>query len=149
MADLALIRQALAAQLAAVTGTQVSAYMLSAPTPPCIHVFPGGPAGDFEYHQALGGGVELWPFTIQAFVPDTSDIGAQKNLDAYIQSTGAKSVKAGLETRAAGDDTVTLGGLIHDLIVVSCTPYQRFVFEGQRAPCIGAEWHVNVYVIGN
>ncbi len=144
MADLALIRQALADQLASVTGAQVSAYMLGNPTPPCIHVFPGGNAGDFEYHQASLGGVELWPFTIQAFVPSTSDIGAQKNLDSYIQSTGSQSVKAGLE----GGDT-TLGGLIHDLIVVSCTPYQVFVFDGQRQPCIGAEWRVNVFVTGN
>ncbi len=144
MADLALIRQALADQLASVTGTQVSAYMLASPTPPAIHVFPGGPAGDFEYHAAMVDGTEIWPFTIQAFVPGTSDIGAQKNLDSYIQSTGSQSVKAGLE---GGDST--LGGIVLDLIVERCIPYQVFVFEGQRAPCIGAEWHLQVYVQGN
>lgn len=144
MADLALIRQALADQLAQVTGTQVSPYMLANPTPPAIHVYPGGPAGNFEYHEAMGGGVELWPFTIQAFVPGTTDIGAQKNLDGYIQSTGAKSVKAGLE---GGDQT--LGGLIQSLVVVECVPYQVFVFDTQRAPCIGAEWHLSLYVNGS
>ncbi len=145
MADLASIRQALADQLAAVTGTQVSAYMLTNPTPPAIHVFPGGDAGDFEYHQASFGGAELWPFTIQAVAPGASgDIGGQKILDSYIESTGAQSVKAGLE---GGDKT--LGGLIQDLIVVSCTPYQVFVFDGQRQPCIGSTWRVNVFVTGN
>lgn len=138
MASLTDIRTGLAANLRAIADLQVSAYMLSQPTAPSAHVFPGGAAGDIEYHQAMRDGVESWPMTVQVFVALSADIGSQVNLDAYIASSGARSVKAAIEA-----DT-TLGGAAQDLIVVSCSGYRQFVFEG-RPPLLGAEWHVRIY----
>lgn len=141
MADLAAIRAALADNLDTLTGIQVSAYMLANPTPPSIHIYPGGPAGDIEYHHAMHGGVELWPFTVEAFVPLGSDIGAQQKLDAFINSTGTQSVKLAIEADR------TLGGAAQDLKVVSTGGYQTVVFEG-RPPVLRAEWTVHVYATG-
>lgn len=137
MASLAAIREALAAALRTIDDLQVSAYMLANPTTPSAHVVPGGSAGDIEYHQAFGDGVESWPITVQVFVALSSDIGSQINLDEYIASSGARSVKAAIEADP------TLGGAVHDLIVLSCSGYRTFVFEG-RPPLLGAEFHIRI-----
>lgn len=140
------IRAGLAANLAAISDLQLApggqGYMLSAPTGPSAHIYPGGGAGPIEYDQAMQRGLDLIPFTVQVFVPLTSDIGAQANLDAYIEPTGTRSVKAALES------DVTLGGAADTMRVVACTGYQQFVFEG-RPPLLGAEWHVHIYATGS
>lgn len=152
MASLTSIREAMAASLSGLDNVQVSAYMLASPTPPTIHLYPGGPAGDFEYDQTMRRGLDLVPFTVQAFVAlGNGDLASQRNLDAFLATSGTQSVKAALQapdsTDENGNDTVTLGGLIEGLHVVRCLPYQQFVFEG-RGPLLGAEWHVNVYAPG-
>jgi hypothetical protein len=136
------MREGLRANLATITDLQVSAYMLSSPTPPSAHVVPGGDAGDIDYDQAMGRGLDLWRFTVQAFVGLPTDQGAQVLLDTFMEPSGPQSVKEALESDC------TLGGAADDLHVVSCTGYKQFVFEG-RPPLLGAGWHVHVYANGS
>lgn len=139
------IRAGLAANLAAITDLQFApggqAYMLASPSGPAAHIYPGGGAGPIEYDQAMQRGMDRVPFTVQVMVPLTSDIGAQADLDAYIEPSGSRSVKEALESDR------TLGGAADGLRVVSCTGYQQFAFEG-RPTLLGAEWHVDVYATG-
>jgi hypothetical protein len=137
MADITLIREAIAANLATVTGLQISAFMLGNPTTPSCHIFPGGPAGDLEYDLAMARGLDRLPFTVQVFVAANNDQGPQRNLDKFMATEGALSIRAALESDR------TLGGLANDLRVVRCTGYRQYVFDG-RPPLLGAEWHVDV-----
>lgn len=131
------IREGLAANLAAIDGCQVSAYMLSNPTPPTVHVYPG----DIDYDLAMHRGLDKWTLTVQAFVGMVSDQGAQVKLDAFLAPSGATSVKAAVESDK------TLGGLVSDLQVVSCSGYRVYARES-GGPVLGAEWTVEVLASG-
>src|SRR3989304_8197476 len=118
MATVAEIREGLRANLATITGCQVSAYMLSQPTTPCLYVVPG----DIEFDQAMQRGMDRWTFRVVALAGLASDIGAQKKLDEFLAPSGATSVKA------AGEADRTLGGVVDALRVTAPTgsrPYRH------------------------
>lgn len=129
------IREAMASALLVIPGLQVSAFMLSNPTPPSAHV----ERGDVLYDQAMQQGVHVWPFRIKAFVALLSDIGAATLLDTFLSPTGARSVKAAIEADP------TLGGVVSDLHVTGATGEQVFVRE-QGGPVLGSEWSVMVWL---
>ena len=131
------LRVALAANLDTITDTQVSAYMLSNPTPPVIHLFPAA----VEYDLAMRRGLDKVILTVQAFVGFTTDIGAQKRLDLMLQSAGATSVKA------AAESDKTLGGKAQDLRVIAMSGYKVFVVAG-RPDVLGAEWNIEILATG-
>lgn len=134
MATPAQIRAGLATNLGTIADTQVSAYMLSAPTPPAIHVFPER----VDYHGAMQNGLERNRYTVQAFVGFTSDQGAQKKLDRMLEPSGVMSVKAAVEADA------TLGGVVEHVTVTEATGYRIYALEGARGPVLGCEWTVEI-----
>jgi hypothetical protein len=136
MASMKNMREGLAANLGAIPGMQVSAYMLSNPTPPAAHVLPA----EITYDTAMRRGQDVWFFTVQVFVSLTTDIGAQKLLDKMLASSGSDSVKAAVESDR------TLGGACDDLRVVSMGGYEIFVL-GERQ-LLGATWRVEVIATG-
>lgn len=128
---------------------QVTPYMLANPTPPACAIFADEPG--IDYHGTMssdglggmgdaGGLVEL-SFTVQVFVSETADVAAQKKLDAYLEPTGARSIRQALEKEP------TLGGACDDLIVRASSGYRRFLREG-GGPVLGAEWRVTIYADG-
>lgn len=143
------IREAIAARLGDIGGRQAVPYLLSSPTPPTVWVFPGG-AGDtaVEYDQTMGRGLDSWEFTVQAFVGLQSDQGAQMRLDELLAPSGPRSVKQVLETKAAGEHTVTLGGVIRDLRVTSATGYRTANLPSAQAPVLECSWFLTVYAKG-
>jgi hypothetical protein len=136
------MREALAASLAGLDGVQVSAYVLANPTPPCIHLYPGGPAGEIIYDLAFQRGLDTWPFTVEAFVGLTADIGSQVKLDQLLDPSGNQSVKQLVEA----DET--LGGVVTNVQVISFTGYRPVALEG-RGPLLAAEWHVQILATGH
>ncbi|CAB4173650.1 hypothetical protein UFOVP1186_21 [uncultured Caudovirales phage] len=138
------IRAALASAVGAVGTIQASPYILGNPVPPSAHVFPAGEAGDIEYDMAMGRGIDLVPFTVEVFEGSPHDQAAQTNLDLYLASSGTRSVKQALEVDK------TLGGLVEDLRVVSCSGYRVVILpaRGQNDPMLSAAWHVNVWLRG-
>lgn len=134
MAALADIRQAVADALA-LPGFQVSAYLLSNPTPPAIHVFPD----TIEYDASMGRGIDTYTLTVQGYVGFATDIGAQKRLDELLAKTGSTSVKALIETDR------TLGGVVQDCRVERVTGYRLYSATGDNRMVLGAEWTVNVF----
>lgn len=138
MASLADIRAGLAANLAVLDGIQVSAYLLSNPSLPTIWVRPA-PGEGIEYHKAFANGLENWTMVVQAFFANgISDIGAQKQLDELLESSGPTSVKAAIEADK------TLGGVVQDTYVQSCTGYQEYG-RPDGTTALGCEWTVVVY----
>jgi hypothetical protein len=110
--------------------------MLANPTPPTIHVYPAadrlrpamGAARQVDVHGAGVRGAG-------------DDIGAQVKLDAFLAPSGSQSVKAAIEADG------TLGGIVADTNVVSCTGYRVYA-RGAAACCARAEWQVEVLASG-
>lgn len=136
-ASLTDIREGLAASLAVLEGVQVTAHMLVNPSPPAIHVYPS----ETEYDLTMQRGLDQWTLTVQAVVNSVSDIGSQRKLDEFIAPAGSQSVKAAIEADG------TLGGIVADTRVVSCTGYRVYARDG-AAPVLGAEWSVVVLSSG-
>jgi hypothetical protein len=139
--DVEAIREGIAANLTAAFASihrdqrpQVSAYMLSSPSPPCVQVM--GP-DEIIYDITFGRGSDTWMFIVQVFVALVSDIGAQKRLDRMLAPTGPESIKEAVER-----DT-KLGGSCKDLRVTRSAGYQQFVLEG-RGAVLGSDFTVQV-----
>ncbi len=131
--NLTSIRAGLATNLAAVTGFQVSAYMLANFTPPALMVRPAlDPA--IDYHQAMGNNFSELHMTVVAYVGAASDIGSQKELDSLIDSNTVVN---------AIESDKTLGGACGDLSVETCHAYQEYA-RPDGPTVLGAEWTVLV-----
>lgn len=133
------IHEALAATLYGIGGWQVSPYILANPTPPTIFVYPGSPDDATVYDLTQRDSLDVYSFTIQAFVSHNSDIGAQRKLSELLGRSGPHSVKALVEA-----DT-SLGGLVDDLRVMRVSGF-RLVAPAASAVMVAAEWFVDVYV---
>lgn len=140
MADLTEIRVALAACFSSLESeVQVSAYMLDAPTPPAIFIYPS----EIDYDLTAQRGFDQWTLTIQAVVQHSLDKAGQVNLDAFLAPSGPRSVKALVEADRQ------LGGTVDSVRVVSCSGYRKYLSEGQNPILLGAEWSVEVLATGN
>ena len=129
------LRVALAANLNAALADfcQVSAYALSQPTAPGVHVLPA----EVDYHNAMRNGDETYWFTVQAFADFSADIGSQVNLDAMLAPTGDHSIKAALESDP------TLGGAAYSVQVVSASGY-RLVDRAGGGQLVAVDFRVEV-----
>lgn len=113
-------------------------YASPDPIGPGIQILP--PAVD--YAQSYGStGLEMWSFTLQAFVPFTDAASTQIVLDELCATTGASSVRRLLEA-----DT-TLGGTVETLQVVRQSAGQQFIPLGGN-PMLVVEFTVNVWARG-
>jgi hypothetical protein len=137
MAVLGEIRRGLAANLERILGVQVSPYMLANPTPPAAQIVPG----EVEYDQAMSRGLDRLTLSVQVFVALGSDIGAQQQLDEFLDGSGAKSVKQAVESDR------TLGGSVATARVTRSTAY-RVVLRDGGGPVLMAEWEVEVLARG-
>lgn len=127
------MREGLVANLSTLDGRQIVPYMLGAPTPPTIQVFPE----TVEYDRAMHRGYDAWTFVVQAFAGLTTDRGAQISVDEMLEPSGSNSIKAAVESDK------TLGGIVSDVRVVSATGYRVYPSDGGAV--LGCEW--TVYVI--
>jgi hypothetical protein len=148
VADLTAIREALAESLREslpAGQVQVSAYLLSNPSPPSVMIFPG----ETDWHQAMQDGLEKRELIVRALVGTPTEEGAQRRLDEFLSSDGEFSLKAAIEKVEPGDQTVTLGGLVDDVEVVKTRGYQIYKTSPEKPPQLGAEWHVDVWGNGS
>ena len=74
---------------------------------------------------------------VTGMVGNVSDIGAQKRLDRWVDSAGAESVKAKVETDR------TLGGVVERVDVEGPTDYGVFIDPGGGA-LLGCTWKARV-----
>lgn len=106
--SISLIRQALAANLATITGLRTAAEVPDLPNPPIAVVA----LRSVTYDGAFDGGLTNYNFAVTVIVGRAAEREAQRRLDAYI-STGTSSVKSAVESDK------TLGGNAYDCRVVS------------------------------
>jgi hypothetical protein len=106
--SISLIRQALATNLATISGLRTAAEVPDLPNPPIAIVA----LRSVTYDQAFNKGMVNYNFAITVIVGRAAEREAQRRLDAYI-STGASSVKSAVESDS------TLGGNAYDCRVVS------------------------------
>jgi len=133
MASLIDICEGLETRLATLADVQSSAYMLAQPTPPTLQVVP-----EFaEWHRAFVDGLEGRRVTVQGIVPLGADIAAQRRLYAWLDTTGAESVKAAIEADR------TLGGLPVEATVTGHNRPQPVAIEG-RGLMLVVEWTVEI-----
>ena len=118
-----------------IPNVQVSAYILSSPTPPGIHIFPG----ETRFDLAMNRGLDEYDFTVQAFAAWTADQGTQSFLDELRDPAGARSLKAAIES------DLTLDGASEDLRVTGISPYRNLVTADNRSLLV-SDWTVTVYV---
>jgi len=139
-ATLAQIREGLAANLSAIPNVQVSAYMLSSPTPPTLWVFPE----ETDFDLTMQRGLDCYHLTIQAYIGAVADEGSQVLLDTLLDPASATSVKAAVEADR------TLGGAVESLRVTKQTGYRLYQVPNMghatsMAQILGCEWTVEVY----
>lgn len=138
--DLTAIRTAVKAALVTKLGSEkqtVSAYVLKTPNLPVVWVRPK-PDTPILYHQAMANGLEFWTFLVEAICGGASDISAQMNLDAYLSRGGSQSIFDALEA------SVTLGGVVQNVIVRQCNSYVEYM-DASGNVNIGANWLVEIY----
>lgn len=95
---------------------------------------------DTEY-LTMGRKAIEWQFVVRAFVGSSVDEGAQKRLDALMESDGATSVRAALESDS------TLGGVAQD-VTVSALRGPRIYQRAGGPALLGCEWVVDVIAAG-
>ena len=106
--SITLIREALATNLATISGLRTSADVPDLPNPPIAIVA----LRSVTYDGAFNKGMTTYNFAVTVIVGRAAERVAQSRLDAYI-STGASSVKSAVESDS------TLGGNAYDCRVVS------------------------------
>jgi hypothetical protein len=134
MADIATIRQGLASNLETIRNIQISAYMLAAPTPPCIHIFPA----TIEFDRGMHRGLDIVNFTVEAFVAFGLDQGGQMRLDRLLAPSGAESVKEAVESDR------TLGSTVQDVWVTRLSDYRVVLLPDENDHSLRASWLVSV-----
>jgi hypothetical protein len=116
--------------------SQISAYVMSNPSPPCAYIS----AGPIVYDRAMHRGLDEIEFTVTVIFPFNVDISQQASLDELRDGSGALSVKALVET------DLTLGGAVQTLRVTQST--EPRLYTRQSGPLVfGCEWQVSVYPI--
>jgi hypothetical protein len=112
-------------------GAQVSAWPLSAPTPPA------GEVGQFGIARnlAMGGVAAYWTCVVRVYVAVTSDQGSQERADQLLVDD---PISAALEKNS------TLGGAVSDLIVDRAD--QRFWDRPDGVILVGIEWQLRILV---
>lgn len=142
MSGLAAIREGLRANIAAAFPDAVcTGYLLSGATVVPAFEIELDPEG-VEYDTAMARGVDEWQLIVRGVVGLASDVGAQKNMDVWLSSSGSRSVKAAIEADK------TLGGAAHDIHVTGASGLREYGTSNGAAVYLGAEWAVRVLAPG-
>lgn len=152
MPELDDICEGLAANLAAIPDTQVSAYMLDNPTPGMLQV-----AGldEIEYDKTFGRDDTLFVVVEGCASLAGGDIASQKRFRRWLASSGTESVKAAIEAdrqltkRLQHDGTVQTGqpAAADTLRVTRFRGYRRHRLENGTEVLLG-DWIVQVETSG-
>jgi len=133
MADITLLRNAIATNLGSVPGLRTSGDIPDNPNPPMGVVS----LNTIDYNQALKQGLTIYSFTVMVIVGRASEREAQRRLDAYCANTGASSVKSAIELDRS------LGGNAFDCVVQSMSSIGSLQLNDQTY--LAADFQVAVY----
>lgn len=124
MADLTAIRNALGAQITAVTGLRCDAQARDMVNPPCAVVLPGTPL--LKYGDTMDGALSI-SLAVALIISDAAPVEkTQRALDAYL---GIGEGETGTLPAAILEDT-TLGGTVDWVEPLTVTQYGRLEYNG-------------------
>lgn len=136
MTSVTAIKDGLAARLATISGLRVHATPPGAINPPAAVIR----RAQTRYDSTMARGSDDHAFVVTVFVSLASDAAAQDQLDAYLATSGASSIKAAIE----GEDT--LGGIVHFARVVSAEEDRTLEYGG--VVYVAVDWIVEVTASG-
>jgi hypothetical protein len=132
MANITELREALAANLATISGLRTAATIPDNPSPPIAIV----QLNRVQYHQDFKRGMTEYDFSVQVIVGRVDERTAQRRLDAYCSSTGESAIGLAIESDR------TLGGKAFDCIVTEMTNYGSVLISD--VTYLAAEFNVRV-----
>lgn len=140
MASVTALRNGLKTRLDTISGLRAHAFVTGDVVPPAAVVIPGDPsrknAMAINYDCTMGRGSDDFIFTVLLIVSNKVERVSQDALDAYLDGSGATSVKAAIEADG------TLGGIAHFTNVTGVRDYGAVSYGGQTY--VGAEIMVEV-----
>lgn len=94
MTDVSALREAIATNLATISGLRTSADLPDNPNPPIAVVS----LESIDYDQAFNQGLTVFSFAVMVIVGRQSDRIAQRSLNAYVSQDGPSSIKTAVES---------------------------------------------------
>lgn len=128
------VREGLRARLATIAGLRTFAEIPESIPVPCAIV---GIPSEIQFDATLARTNDQATFPVRIMVARANDRSAQKNLDVYLQSTGASSVKTVIEAES------TLGGAANTVKVDRVSGIGVYTIAG--VDYLGAEFSVRVW----
>ena len=119
MASVSELRTGIATNLATITGLRTSSFMPDNPNPPIAVVMPSS----ISYDDVFKRGMQTYIFNVLVIVGRVDERTAQSNLDGFVSSTGASSVKRAIEVDK------TLGGKAFDTRVTEMRNYGQLSIQ--------------------
>ena len=113
MANISALRSGIKTNLSTITGLRVSDTIPDQINPPQAILS----LSTVSFDKAMHRGLTLYTFTLTVLVARQSERSGQAKLDAYVQSTGAASIKLAVESDR------TLGGAAYDCTCPQVTSY--------------------------
>lgn len=132
MADIAELRNEIAANLSTIAGLRVSSFIPDNPSPPIAIV----QFDRAQYHLDMANGMSEYNFIIQLVVGRVDERTSQQKLDSFCASTGASSVLLGVESDRR------LNNKAFDCIVTEMSSYGSVLIND--ITYLGAEFQVRV-----
>lgn len=133
MASITAMREAIAANLASISGLRTAALIPEDPKPPVAVVT----FDNVNYDTSMGRGLDEYTFRVIVVVGRVNTRGAEQHLDAFMSGSGASSVKAAIERDRS------LGGEANDLRVTTGTNLREVVVS--EATYLATDFVVTVY----
>jgi len=127
------LRTALAAQLATIRSLRTAATVPDNPAPPVAVIVPV----NVEYDTSFGRGTDTYTFSVLLIVGRMSERAAQTTLDAYINPTGATSIKAAINADP------TLGGACQSARVTNMVNYGSLIVGDTEY--LSADFQITIY----
>jgi hypothetical protein len=135
VASVAAIAEGLKVRLATISGVRAYSYQPEQLNPPFAYPILNG----VSYHQTMGMGsaVTQFDWSVYVVVGRWVDRVAMTNLDDFLSPTGAKSIRAALES------DLTLGGACQNLVVASSANISAL--EQDDAEYLQVSFSVTIY----
>lgn len=129
MATVSEIREGIATNLKTIPGLRVFETIPDNVNPPAAIIG----INSIEYHKAFADGLSTFSFTVTLVVGRASEREAQNKLDDYCVPTGARSIKAAIESdrtlNGVAFDSIITGMRNYGSITVSETTYLAAEFD--------------------
>jgi hypothetical protein len=119
MASVSELRTGIATNLATITGLRTSSFMPDNPNPPIAVVMPSS----ISYDDVFKRGMQTYIFNVLVIVGRVDERTAQSNLDGFVSSTGASSIKLAIERDKS------LGGKAFDTRVTEMRNYGQLSIQ--------------------